>query len=96
MSGMTTTAILSASLTRFSILESSSCKVSVNGDTTFVLRLYLAVSLGTLCYFTPFLLYSWQKPVRKSTQIVRVCVEHDEDERNDEVEEEPSIDHLDV
>ena len=36
------------------------------------------------------------QPGLRSPQIVRVRIEHDEDERNYQVEEEPSIDHLDV
>ena len=37
-----------------------------------------------------------QQPGLRSPQIVRVGIEHDEDERNYQVEEEPSIDHLNV
>ena len=38
----------------------------------------------------------WPQPGLSPTQIVRVGVEHDEDEGNNQVEEQPSIDHLNI
>ena len=96
--GMKTTAILSTSLTRCSLLERSSSRLSAGGETTFLvlfLRLSQAVSLVTLTLLELLPTISTQ-PGLRSSQIVRVGVEHDEDERNNQVEEQPSIDHLDV